>query len=91
MAALCCPQSLASEGEEEEMPEEEEEEATREGRAPVPELAATKKPEERSKKQQCKSLAEPAGTGKVARGSRGTPGSPAAVTGRCASQITAPR
>ncbi|NWX42201.1 MPND protein, partial [Steatornis caripensis] len=49
--ALCCPQSLASEGEEEEMPEEEEEEATREGRAPVPEPAATKKPEERSKKQ----------------------------------------
>ncbi|NWI27636.1 MPND protein, partial [Sula dactylatra] len=59
---LCCPQSLASEGEEEEMPEEEEEEATREGRAPVPEPAATKKPEEKSKKQQCKSLAEPAGT-----------------------------
>ncbi|NXG73451.1 MPND protein, partial [Baryphthengus martii] len=43
--------SLASEGEEEEMPEEEEEEATREGRAPVPEPAAAKKPEERSKKQ----------------------------------------
>ncbi|CAM9773460.1 unnamed protein product [Bubo scandiacus] len=60
--ALCCPQSLASEGEEEEMPEEEEEEATREGRAPVPEPAAAKKLEERSKKQQCKSLAEPAGT-----------------------------
>ncbi|XP_074933938.1 MPN domain-containing protein isoform X2 [Phalacrocorax aristotelis] len=55
-------ESLASEGEEEEMPEEEEEEATREGRAPVPEPAATKKPEEKSKKQQCKSLAEPAGT-----------------------------
>ncbi|NXL39832.1 MPND protein, partial [Glaucidium brasilianum] len=55
------PQSLASEGEEEEMPEEEEEEATREGRAPVPEPAAAKKVEERSKKQQCKSLAEPAG------------------------------
>ncbi|NXF68858.1 MPND protein, partial [Ciccaba nigrolineata] len=50
--ALCCPQSLASEGEEEEMPEEEEEEATREGRAPVPEPAAAKKLEERSKKQQ---------------------------------------
>ncbi|NWU46927.1 MPND protein, partial [Dromas ardeola] len=55
-------QSLASEGEEEEMPEEEEEEATREGRAPVPELVAAKKPEERSKKQQCKSLAEAVGT-----------------------------
>uniref|UniRef100_A0A8C8AIV7 MPN domain-containing protein n=1 Tax=Otus sunia TaxID=257818 RepID=A0A8C8AIV7_9STRI len=55
-------ESLASEGEEEEMPEEEEEEATREGRAPVPEPAAAKKTEERSKKQQCKSLAEPAGT-----------------------------
>ncbi|NWH43746.1 MPND protein, partial [Fregata magnificens] len=55
-------ESLASEGEEEEMPEEEEEEATREGRVPVPEPAATKKPEEKSKKQQCKSLAEPAGT-----------------------------
>ncbi|XP_074784396.1 MPN domain-containing protein isoform X2 [Athene noctua] len=55
-------ESLASEGEEEEMPEEEEEEATREGRAPVPELTAAKKVEERSKKQQCKSLAEPAGT-----------------------------
>ncbi|NWX73695.1 MPND protein, partial [Alca torda] len=54
-------ESLASEGEEEEMPEEEEEEATREGRAPVPEPVAAKKPEERSKKQQCKSLAEPAG------------------------------
>ncbi|KAM6041736.1 MPN domain-containing protein isoform 2-T2 [Chlamydotis macqueenii] len=54
-------ESLASEGEEEEMPEEEEEEATREVRAPVPELAATKKTEEKSKKQQCKSLAEPAG------------------------------
>ncbi|NXX57419.1 MPND protein, partial [Scopus umbretta] len=64
----CCPQSLASEGEEEEMPEEEEEEAAREGRAPMPELAATKKPEEKSKKQQCKSLAEPAGT------DHGTPG-----------------
>ncbi|NXS73617.1 MPND protein, partial [Pandion haliaetus] len=60
--ALCSPQSLASEGEEEEMPEDEEEEVTREGRAPVLEPAATKKPEERSKKQQCKSLAEPAGT-----------------------------
>ncbi|NXT34563.1 MPND protein, partial [Pelecanoides urinatrix] len=60
--ALCCPQSLASEGEEEEMPEEEEEEATREGRAPVPELAATKKMEEKSKKQPCKSLAEPTGS-----------------------------
>ncbi|NWI56431.1 MPND protein, partial [Calyptomena viridis] len=54
-------ESLASEGEEEEMPEEEEEEATREGRVPVPEPAAPKKPEERSKKQPCKSLAEPAG------------------------------
>ncbi|NXK09088.1 MPND protein, partial [Herpetotheres cachinnans] len=60
--ALCCPQSLASEGEEEEMPEDEEEEVTREGRAPVLEPAVTKKPEERSKKQQCKSLLEPAGT-----------------------------
>ncbi|NXS91013.1 MPND protein, partial [Jacana jacana] len=56
-----CPQSLASEGEEEEMPEEEEEEATREGRVPVPEPAAAKKPEERNKKQQCKSLVEPVG------------------------------
>uniref|UniRef100_A0A8C4JBE2 MPN domain containing n=1 Tax=Dromaius novaehollandiae TaxID=8790 RepID=A0A8C4JBE2_DRONO len=54
--ALCCPQSLASEGEEDELPEEEEEEAAREGRAPEP--AATKKPEERSKKQPCRSLAE---------------------------------
>lgn len=74
MPALCCPQSLASEGEEEEMPEEEEEEATREGRAPVPELVAAKKTEERSKKQQCKSLAEPAGMGKVTGGSLGEPG-----------------
>ncbi|NXJ96257.1 MPND protein, partial [Corythaixoides concolor] len=49
--ALCCPQSLASEGEEEEMPEEEEEEAAREGRAPVMEPAAAKKTEEKSKKQ----------------------------------------
>ncbi|XP_068853068.1 MPN domain-containing protein isoform X3 [Aphelocoma coerulescens] len=55
-------ESLASEGEEEELPEEEEEEATRDGRVPVPEAAAPKKPEERSKKQQGKSLAEPAGT-----------------------------
>ncbi|KFZ60161.1 MPN domain-containing protein, partial [Antrostomus carolinensis] len=52
-------ESLASEGEEEEMPEEEEEEVTKEGRVPVPELVVTKKPEERSKKQQCKSLVEP--------------------------------
>lgn len=80
---LCCLQSLASEGEEEEMAEEEEEEATREGRAPVLEPAAPKKPEEKSKKQQCKSLVEPAGTGKVARGSRVALGSPAAVTGHC--------
>ncbi|KAF1422093.1 MPN domain-containing protein, partial [Spheniscus humboldti] len=79
--ALCCPQSLASEGEEEEMPEEEEEEATREGRAPVPEPAATKKLEEKSKKQQCKSLAEPAGTGKVARRSPGDPGLPGSGDG----------
>ncbi|XP_014805148.1 PREDICTED: LOW QUALITY PROTEIN: MPN domain-containing protein [Calidris pugnax] len=47
---------------EEEMPEEEEEEAMKEGRAPVPAPAAAKKPEERSKKQQCKSLVEPTGT-----------------------------
>ncbi|NXP08033.1 MPND protein, partial [Thinocorus orbignyianus] len=60
--ALWCPQSLASEGEEEEMPEEEEEEAMREGRAPMLEPAAAKKTEERSKKQQCKSLVEPVGT-----------------------------
>uniref|UniRef100_A0A8V5GVK7 MPN domain-containing protein n=1 Tax=Melopsittacus undulatus TaxID=13146 RepID=A0A8V5GVK7_MELUD len=46
-------ESLASEGEDEEVPEEEEEEAAREGRVPVPEPVATKKPEERSKKQQC--------------------------------------
>ncbi|NXL64947.1 MPND protein, partial [Chordeiles acutipennis] len=49
--ALCCPQSLASEGEEEEVPEEEEEEVTKEGRVPVLEPAVTRKPEERSKKQ----------------------------------------
>ncbi|NXG04862.1 MPND protein, partial [Sakesphorus luctuosus] len=61
-------EGLASEGEEEEMPEEEEEEAAGEGRVPAPEPAAPKKPEERSKKQQCKSLAEPAGT------DLGTPG-----------------
>ncbi|XP_062493126.1 MPN domain-containing protein isoform X1 [Pezoporus occidentalis] len=60
--AQCCPQSLASEGEDEEVPEEEEEEAAREGRVPVPEPVAAKKPEERSKKQQSKSAAEPAGT-----------------------------
>ncbi|NXY85128.1 MPND protein, partial [Alcedo cyanopectus] len=72
---------LASEGEEEEMPEEEEEETTREGRAPVPEPAAVKKPEERSKKQQCKSLVEPAGTGKVARGVVGQPGRPGSGDG----------
>ncbi|KAM4658365.1 MPN domain-containing protein isoform 1-T1 [Amazona ochrocephala] len=57
-------ESLASEGEgeDEEVPEEEEEEVAREGRAPVPEPVAAKKPEERSKKQPCKSAAEPAGT-----------------------------
>ncbi|NXG41309.1 MPND protein, partial [Psilopogon haemacephalus] len=63
-------ESLASEGEEEEMPEEEEEEVTREGRLPVPEPAAAKKPEEKSKKQQCKSLLEPAGTDHVPPGKR---------------------
>ncbi|XP_065555765.1 MPN domain-containing protein isoform X2 [Lathamus discolor] len=55
-------ESLASEGEDEEVPEEEEEEAAHEGRAPVPEPVAAKKPEERSKKQQSRSAAEPAGT-----------------------------
>ncbi|NWR44473.1 MPND protein, partial [Regulus satrapa] len=63
-ASPVCPQSLASEGEEEELPEDEEEEAAREGRVPVPEPVAPKKPEERSKKQQGKSVAEPAGTGR---------------------------
>ncbi|NXS12294.1 MPND protein, partial [Neodrepanis coruscans] len=63
-------ESLASEGEEEEMPEDEEEEASREGRVPVPEPAAPKKPEERSKKQQCKSLAEPVGMDLSAPGKR---------------------
>ncbi|NWW94003.1 MPND protein, partial [Rhynochetos jubatus] len=72
-ATHCKRLSLASEGEEEEMPEEEEEEAVREGRAPVTEPVATKRPEERSKKQPCKSVAEPAGMGKVARGARGGP------------------
>lgn len=76
MPAQCCPQSLASEGEEEEMPEEEEEEATREGRVPVLEPAAAKRTEEKSKKQQCKSLAELAGTGKVTRGVPGDHGQP---------------
>ncbi|NWW36172.1 MPND protein, partial [Panurus biarmicus] len=69
-ASPVCPQSLASEGEEEELPEEEEEEAAREGRVPVPEPAAPKKPEERSKKQQGKSLAEPAGTDPGTAGKR---------------------
>ncbi|NWZ87382.1 MPND protein, partial [Poecile atricapillus] len=69
-ASPVCPQSLASEGEEEELPEDEEEEAAREGRVPVPEPAAPKKPEERSKKQQGKSLAEPAGTDAGAAGKR---------------------
>ncbi|RMC01021.1 hypothetical protein DUI87_22708 [Hirundo rustica rustica] len=69
-ASPVCPQSLASEGEEEELPEEEEEEAAREGRVPVPEPAAPKKPEERSKKQQGKSVAEPAGTDPGAAGKR---------------------
>ncbi|NXX78184.1 MPND protein, partial [Urocolius indicus] len=55
-------ESLASEGEEEEMAEEEEEEALRDGRVPAPEPAAAKKTEERSKKQQSKSLPEPVGT-----------------------------
>ncbi|NXO46750.1 MPND protein, partial [Locustella ochotensis] len=69
-ASPVCRQSLASEGEEEELPEEEEEEAAREGRVPLPEPAAPKKPEERSKKQQGKSLAEPAGTDPGAAGKR---------------------
>lgn len=69
-----CPQSLASEGEEEEPPEEEEEEAPREGRVPVPVPEVPKKPEERSKKQQGKSLVEPAGTGELGGGSPGGPG-----------------
>ncbi|NWR40185.1 MPND protein, partial [Tachuris rubrigastra] len=68
--ALRCPQGLASEGEEEEMPEEEEEEAAREGRVPLPEPTPPKKPEERSKKQQCKSPAEPAGPDPGAPGKR---------------------
>ncbi|NXB76754.1 MPND protein, partial [Donacobius atricapilla] len=80
-ASPVCPQSLASEGEEDELPEEEEEEAAREGRVPVPEPAAPKKPEERSKKQQGKSLAEPAGAGELPWGVPGVPGGPAAVTG----------
>ncbi|NXG26301.1 MPND protein, partial [Grallaria varia] len=63
-------EGLASEGEEEEVAEEEEEEAAREGRAPVPEPAAPKKPEERSKKQQCKSVVEVAGTDLGAPGKR---------------------
>ncbi|KAL2294868.1 hypothetical protein Nmel_018007 [Mimus melanotis] len=69
-ASPVCPQSLASEGEEEELPEDEEEEAAREGRVPLPEPAAPKKPEERSKKQQSKSVAEPAGTDPGAAGKR---------------------
>ncbi|NWV84848.1 MPND protein, partial [Dasyornis broadbenti] len=69
-ASPVCPQSLASEGEEEELPEDEEEEAAREGRVPVPEPAAPKKPEERSKKQQGKSPVEPAGTDAGAAGKR---------------------
>ncbi|NXA02152.1 MPND protein, partial [Nesospiza acunhae] len=69
-ASPVCPQSLASEGEEEELPEDEEEEAAREGRVAVPEPAAPKKPEERSKKQQGKGLAEPAGTDGSSAGKR---------------------
>ncbi|NXT64416.1 MPND protein, partial [Chaetops frenatus] len=69
-ASPVCPQSLASEGEEEELPEDEEEEAAREGRVAVPEPAAPKKPEERSKKQQGKSVAEPAGTDPGTAGKR---------------------
>uniref|UniRef100_A0A8C5NMC0 MPN domain-containing protein n=1 Tax=Junco hyemalis TaxID=40217 RepID=A0A8C5NMC0_JUNHY len=64
-------ESLASEGEEEELPEDEEEEAAREGRLAVPEPAAPKKPEERSKKQQQgKGLAEAAGTDGGSAGKR---------------------
>nr|XP_030112925.3 MPN domain-containing protein isoform X2 [Taeniopygia guttata] len=69
-ASPVCSQSLASEGEEEEMPEDEEEEAAREGRVAMPEPAAPKKAEERSKKQQGRSLAEPAGTDVGAAGKR---------------------
>lgn len=71
-ASPVCPQSLASEGEEEELPEEEEEEAARDGRVALPEPAAPKKPEERSKKQPGKSPAEAAGTGELPWGSRGS-------------------
>ncbi|NXH10608.1 MPND protein, partial [Bucco capensis] len=63
-------ESLASEGDEEEMAEEEEEEVVKEGRLPAPEPAAAKKPEERSKKQQCKSLVEPVGTDHIPPGKR---------------------
>ncbi|KAM6993370.1 MPN domain-containing protein isoform 1-T1 [Passerculus sandwichensis] len=69
-ASPVCPQSLASEGEEEELPEDEEEEAAREGRLAVPEPAAPKRPEERSKKQQGKGPAEPAGTDGGSAGKR---------------------
>ncbi|NXQ34938.1 MPND protein, partial [Alaudala cheleensis] len=75
-ASPVCPQSLASEGEDEEPPEEEEEEAAREPRVPLPEPAAPKKPEERNKKQQGKSPAEPAGTGELPWGCPGGPGRP---------------
>ncbi|NXI42218.1 MPND protein, partial [Galbula dea] len=68
--ALCCLQSLVSEGEEEEMAEEEEEEVAREGRVPAPEPAAAKKTEERNKKQQVKSLVEPVGTDHIPLGKR---------------------
>lgn len=57
---------------EDELPEEEEEAAAaKEGRAPAPEPAATKRPEEKSKKQQCRSLAEQAGMGEEGQGPLG--------------------
>nr|XP_025046800.1 MPN domain-containing protein [Pelodiscus sinensis] len=58
--APAAEENLVSEGEEEELAEEEEEE-TREGKITISEPALGKKPEEKSRKQQSKSLAEPHG------------------------------
>eukprot|EP00075_Anas_platyrhynchos_P038810 XP_027328063.1 MPN domain-containing protein isoform X2 [Anas platyrhynchos] len=83
--------SLASD--EDELPEEEEEAAVvkeKEGRVPAPEPTATKRPEEKSKKQQCRSLAEQAGMGEEGQGPLGGAKPPSRSDGALCSADQAP-
>lgn len=78
---------------EDELPEEEEEAAVvkeKEGRAPAPEPTATKRPEEKSKKQQCRSLAEQAGMGEEGQGPQGGAKPPSRSDGALCSADQAP-